>query len=138
MSFFKFIKEKALTIFLIIFSLVTIEIFFMAYQTSQFIKIYIPIVIITSYLIGVLYEYFKKKKYYTKVQNILDELTEKYLITEIVETPDFIEGKILKDTLDQVNKSMHENVNKYKYLQEDYKEYIELWIHEIKTQQLEA
>lgn len=27
---------------------------------------------------------------------------------------------------------MIENVNKYKYLQEDYKEYIELWIHEIK------
>ena len=27
---------------------------------------------------------------------------------------------------------MHENVNKYKYLQEDYKEYIELWIHEVK------
>ena len=105
----------------------------MAYQTNQFIKIYIPIVIITSYSIGLLYEYFKKKKYYTKLQNILDELTEKYLITEIVETPDFIEGKILKDTLDQVNKSMHENVNKYKYLQEDYKEYIELWIHEIKT-----
>ncbi len=133
MSFLKFIKEKALTIFLIIFSLITIEIFFMAYQTNQFIKIYIPIVIITSYSIGLLYEYFKKKKYYTKLQNILDELTEKYLITEIVETPDFIEGKILKDTLDQVNKSMHENVNKYKYLQEDYKEYIELWIHEIKT-----
>ncbi len=28
---------------------------------------------------------------------------------------------------------MLENVNKYKYLTEDYKEYIELWIHEIKT-----
>ena len=27
---------------------------------------------------------------------------------------------------------MIENVNKYKYLQEDYKEYIELWIHEVK------
>ena len=27
---------------------------------------------------------------------------------------------------------MLENVNKYKYMQEDYKEYIELWIHEIK------
>ena len=27
---------------------------------------------------------------------------------------------------------MLENVNSYKQLQEDYKEYIELWIHEIK------
>lgn len=28
---------------------------------------------------------------------------------------------------------MIEHVNKYKFLQEEYKEYIELWIHEIKT-----
>ena len=77
-------------------------------------------------------EYFSKKRYYENLQNILDELDEKYLITEIIKTPDFIEGKILKDTLEQVDKSMNENVNKYKYLQEDYKEYIELWIHEIK------
>ncbi len=28
---------------------------------------------------------------------------------------------------------MLENVNSYKQLQEDYKEYIELWIHEIKN-----
>ena len=27
---------------------------------------------------------------------------------------------------------MVENVNLYKYKQEDYKDYIELWIHEIK------
>ena len=43
-----------------------------------------------------------------------------------------MEGKILKDLVEQINKSMIENVNKYKYKQEDYKEYIELWIHEIK------
>ena len=27
---------------------------------------------------------------------------------------------------------MLEHVNQYKYLTEDYKEYVELWIHEIK------
>ena len=40
--------------------------------------------------------------------------------------------KIFKNTLEQIDKSMLENVNKYKYMTEDYKEYIELWIHEIK------
>lgn len=54
------------------------------------------------------------------------------MITEIIKRPNFLEGKILYDNLVQINKSMLENVNKYKYLQEDYKEYIELWIHEIK------
>ena len=132
MNFKGFIKEKLLTISLLLFALITIEIFLMAYPVGNFIKIYIPIIVIISYSIGLLGEYFSKKRYYKNLQNMLDELDEKYLITEIIKAPEFIEGKILKDILEQVDKSMNENVNKYKYLQEDYKEYIELWIHEIK------
>lgn len=132
MNFLSFVKEKILSIFLLIFSLITVEIFLMTYQIDGFIKIYIPIIILIVYTVGLIYEYLIKKKYYENLQELLNQLEEKYLITEIMRTPEFIEGKILKEILEQVNKSMHENVNKYKYLQEDYKEYIELWIHEIK------
>ena len=132
MTFLKFMSEKILTILLIIFSLITIEIFFMTYPLNTFIKIYTPIIIITSYLIGLIYEYNKKKKYYSYLEKMINQLKEKYLITEVIKKPEFIEGKILYETLEQTNKSMHENVNKYKYNVKDYKEYIELWIHEIK------
>ena len=132
MTFLKFIKEKILTIILIVFSLITIEIFFMTYPLNTYIKIYTPIIIITSYLIGLIYEYNKKKKYYNYLEKMLNQLKEKYLITEVIKKPEFIEGKILYETLEQINKSMHENVNKYKYNVKDYKDYIELWIHEIK------
>ena len=132
MTFLKFIKEKILTIILIAFSLITIEIFFMTYPLNTFIKIYTPIIIITSYLIGLIYEYNKKKKYYNYLEKMLNQLKEKYLIIEVIKKPEFIEGKILYETLEQINKSMHENVNKYKYNVKDYKDYIELWIHEIK------
>lgn len=132
MTFLKFIKEKILTIILIVFSLITIEIFFMTYPLNTYIEIYTPIIIITSYLIGLIYEYNKKKKYYNYLDKMLNQLKEKYLITEVIKKPEFIEGKILYETLEQINKSMHENVNKYKYNVKDYKEYIELWIHEIK------
>ncbi len=127
-----FIKGKLLTIGLILFSLATIEIFLMAYSFGSFIKIYIPLSIMFFGTIGIFVEYFIKKNYYTNMKNMLEELDEKYLITEIIKEPSFIEGKILKQTLEEIDKSMTENVNKYKYLQEDYKEYIELWIHEIK------
>lgn len=132
MHFRDFIKGKLLTITLILFSLATIEIFLMAYPFGNFIKIYIPLSIILFWVIGILVEYFIKRNYYTNLKNTLEELDEKYLITEIIQEPSFIEGKILKQNLEEIDKSMTENVNKYKYLQEDYKEYIELWIHEIK------
>lgn len=102
------------------------------YPMAIFIKIYIPIVILGAYFIGILVEYYSKKKFYEKFLNILDELEEKYLINELIEGPNFIEGQILKKSLNEIDKSMIENINKYKYFQEEYKEYIELWIHEIK------
>lgn len=132
MDFKLFFKEKVITILLLLFGIITIEIFLMAYNVGMFIKIYIPLIIIGLYMISIIIEYFKRKKFYDNLLKILEELDEKYLITEIIKTPNFLEGQILKNSLEQIDKSMLENVNKYKYMTEDYKEYIELWIHEIK------
>ena len=132
MDFKLFFKEKAITILLLLFGIITIEIFLMAYNVGMFIKIYIPLIIMGLYMISIIIEYFKRKKFYDNLLKMLEELDEKYLITEIINTPDFLEGKILKNTIETIDKSMLENVNKYKYMTEDYKEYIELWIHEIK------
>ena len=132
MNFKLFLREKASTIVLLLFGLITIEIFLMAYNVGMFIKIYIPLIIMGLYMISIIIEYFKRKKFYNNLLNMLEELDEKYLITEIIKTPNFLEGQIFKNSLEQIDKSMLENVNKYKYMTEDYKEYIELWIHEIK------
>ena len=132
MDFKLFLREKASTILLLLFGLITIEIFLMAYNVGMFIKIYIPLIIMGLYMISIIIEYFKRKKFYNNLLNMLEELDEKYLITEIIKTPNFLEGQIFKKSLEQIDKSMLENVNKYKYMTEDYKEYIELWIHEIK------
>ena len=129
MDFKLFFKEKAITILLLLFGIITIEIFLMAYNVGMFIKIYIPLIIMGLYMISIIIEYFKRKKFYDNLLKMLEELDEKYLITE---TPNFLEGQIFKNSLEQIDKSMLENVNKYKYMTEDYKEYIELWIHEIK------
>lgn len=132
MNFLNFIKDKIPQIFLLIFAITTIEIFLMIYSFDIFIKIYIPLIIIACYFVGLLPEYFAKKKYYNALKNTINNLDEKYLITEIIKKPNFEEGKILTDVLEEIDKSMHEKVNEYKYSQQDYKEYIELWIHEIK------
>lgn len=132
MSLKNFIKEKILLISLLILVLVTIEIFLIAYDVHNFIKIYIIVFPLLLISISLSIEYYNKKTFYNKLEKNLQDLNEKYLISEIIETPNFIEGKILKEVIQDVDKSMIENVNKYKKIQEEYKEYIELWIHEIK------
>lgn len=132
MKFSNFLKDKLIQISLIAFAILTIEIFLLAYPINNFIKIYIPTIILGVYFVTTLIEYVIKRRFYKKTYSILNNLKDKYLITELIETPSFSEGQILKEILEQTDKSMLEHVNKYKFLQEDYKEYIEMWIHEIK------
>lgn len=132
MKFRDFLKDNLITLILLVFILITIEIFLMIYSFNIVIKIYIPISILFVYFISIIVIYYNKKIYYNNILNILEDLDQKYLVTELIDRPNFFEGKILKNVVEEIGKSMLENVNKYKYMQEDYKEYIELWIHEIK------
>lgn len=132
MRFKEFIKDKIATITLLFFANLTIEILMLIYPAPIFVKIYIPICFFLLYFLGIFIEYYKKKEFYNYLLKTIDGLKEKYLISEIINTPEFSEGIILKEVLQDAGKSMIENVNKYKFMQEDYKEYIELWIHEIK------
>lgn len=132
MNLKSFVKDKILLTVLLLLGIVTIEMFLIPYPFGNFIKVYIPIIILSLYVIGIIIEYCTKRSFYENLSNTLNELSEKYLITEIINSPSFIEGKILKSLLEEIDRSMIENINKYKYMQEDYKDYIELWIHEIK------
>ena len=132
MKFRDFIKDKILLIVTVILALISIEILLLAYNIGIIAQIYIAIIIILVVGISIFVEYKNKQHFYNQLKANMDELNEKYLISEIIKIPNFIEGKILKDILQDTGKSMLENVNYYKNIQEDYKEYIELWIHEVK------
>ena len=115
-----------------IFSVITVAILVVFYNISIYIKIYIIVTPIVEYTIGIIIEFYRKKTFYDTLKENMEQLEQKYLISEIIKEPSFAEGKILKSVIQDTGKSMLENVNKYKYIQQDYKDYIELWIHEVK------
>ena len=78
-------------------------------------------------------EYIKLRKYFNTVKNILENLDKKYLLPEVLNEPNFIEGEEINYIFKVLSRDMHENVKYYKNMQEEYREYIEMWVHEIKT-----
>ncbi|KAB7672122.1 sensor histidine kinase [Bacillus sp. B1-b2] len=81
----------------------------------------------------IIIEYVKQKIFYNELYSIMDNLDKKYLLSEIMKKPENIEGKLLYDVLRQANKDMHEHVKNYRDRENEYREYIETWVHEIKT-----
>ena len=81
----------------------------------------------------ILLEYIKFRVYFNNVEKILENLDKKYLLPELLNETNFIEGEKIDYIFKILSRDMHENVNYYKNIQEEYREYIEMWVHEIKT-----
>ena len=66
------------------------------------------------------------------VQGKIDTLDKKYLISEVMEKPDSQEAEMLMSVLKKAEVSMSDNVADYRRGSEEYRDYIETWVHEVK------
>lgn len=111
------------------FTIIMLLIAFKAEPSLIFSIIFINCIIFLSII---LIDYFRKKKFYSNLLNNVENLDKKYLILEMIEKPEFYEGKIFYELLYEINKSMIENVKEYSLSINEFKEYVEMWIHEVK------
>lgn len=78
------------------------------------------------------YDFFRKKKFYDSLLQNMKRLDQSYFVLETIDAPRFYEGQLLFQVLYESNKSMVENVGFYRRQTQDFKDYIEMWIHEVK------
>ena len=83
--------------------------------------------------IYIILDFISKKRFFDELVEVSDKLDKKYLLPEVIKRPRYYEGQIIYDILAESNRDMHEHVNEYKIMQSEYREYIETWVHEIKT-----
>ena len=90
--------------------------------------LYLALMLVT---LGV--EFYRKKTFFDQMFQLLDQLEEKYYLSEIIESPNFVEGQKLTQLFRVVSKSMNDTIADYRRRNEDYSRYIETWVHEVKT-----
>ena len=78
-------------------------------------------------------EYFKYNKYITSLQEVSEAIEKGYLVSEIIKEPSFLERRLIQQNLKSAHRAMLEEVKREQEIQRAYKEYIEAWVHEIKT-----
>lgn len=135
MSTFDFIKDRMTYIIShsIVFLLTVVIIWVVIPLSGTPLSLLVGTLYIVGTVVPLISEYMAKKDFYQNLISIFDSLDKKNLISEMVSPPSFKEGIIFYDILKGSNKSMLEEINKFKYMQEEYREYLELWVHEIKT-----
>ena len=133
MKMLDYLKEKSifLSVNLMFFIMISTVMYF---SNISFVIIFLVFFIwffpLSTYI---LIEYMKYRKYFSNINNILESLDKKYLLPEVLQEPNFMVGENINDILKELSRDMHEQVKHYRNIQEEYREYIEMWVHEIKT-----
>ncbi|EIF6155032.1 MAG: sensor histidine kinase [Clostridium perfringens] len=128
-----FIKERI--VFIIINSLILLftAILLMVLKVDSFAILFIVIINGAGILTYHIFDYLRKKQYYDEIKENMESLDKKYLISEVIEEGTFTESKLIYEVICKSNKAMNDEIGEFKRGINDYREYIELWVHEIKT-----
>lgn len=103
------------------------------FHLNLYAILFIATILIGADILALVGEYIQKQRFYREVIKDLEALDQKYLLSELIEKPSFAEGNVLYDVLKETSKSMNDRIAIYKHASEEYREYIETWVHEIKT-----
>lgn len=133
MSLIDYICDRVLLLLLQLFCAIGLTLFLkmMGLSSSAILIILLCwIFVLISYLAS---QYYQVKRKYRTMHQLLSELDQKYLICEILNKPSNQLEKVYFNMLYEATKSMTEEIGKAREAQQSYKEYIEKWIHEVKT-----
>ena len=132
MKFSLFLKDKFVFILLFFLFFFLLILLFFAFKVPVVLS---NVVLFSMLIFGVLalfLDYFRKKSFYNTFLLNLEHLDKKYLVLETLERPRFYEGQLFYDAFYEINKAMNEYIKNYEFQMNDFKEYIEMWIHEVK------
>lgn len=132
MKFISYIKDRMYIIVSFIIAMMFIVMLLIGFKTPLELNVAIFVIIFILLLLILLFDYFRKRKFYNDLLSNIANLEKAYLVLETIAEPDFYEGRLLYQALYEIDKSMAEIVNSTELQNQDFKEYIEMWIHEIK------
>ncbi|MCF0149306.1 MAG: sensor histidine kinase [Clostridium sp.] len=133
MKFLEYFKERLIFIIINFLILAFTAALLKLLKVDSYAIVFIFVINFAGILVYHIYDYLNKKKYYDDFITNLEALDKKYLISDVVEEGNFSESKILYNIINEITKSMKDDISSLKMSNEEYREYIELWVHEVKT-----
>ena len=132
MKLSKYLKDKIYTVIIFGISYLIILLLLYAFKVDNSLILVISIILFLAYLLIFTIDYLRKKNFYSSLFSNIQKLDKSYLVLETLKKPDFYEGKLLFQALYEIDKSMAENVKMNEEQLQNFKDYIEMWIHEVK------
>lgn len=128
-----FLKNQLSVILVNLIGMLALVLFLTANGNPASVSLLVVAVWIAVIVLYFIIRYFTQKKHLCKLLEMAEQLEEKYLLPEIMEIPERADEEVFYHILKMAEKSMLEKIGGVQRERKEYKEYIEQWIHEVKT-----
>ena len=132
MTLFEYVKDKIMLLLMQVFCMGGSFLYLHACQmkSNQLVLLYIWWcgLVIVWLITG----FQRRKRYFMEIEEQLEKLDKPYLIAEVMPDSWRLEDRLYRQILRRSNKSVIDEVHALETEQNEYKEFIENWIHEVK------
>lgn len=132
MKFGRYILDHKMWLGIGAFLILTINIFLMTLKSSGYLMLYVTVAVSLGVILGMYLDYARIRRFLMEIRQNVDEIDEKYLVADLLAKPEISEEEIICDILKTMELSMAGRVSDYRRRSEEYKEYVETWVHEVK------
>lgn len=133
MKLSEYIKDKWVSIFIWVISVFLSGAFMTAVGTDFPIICIVDGILAAGILLSAARDFNKRKRFYDYIEETFLELEEKSYLTALLDRPSFFDGGFLYDLIKKDEKYFNDQLSEQRQNQKEYQEYVEGWIHEVKT-----
>lgn len=132
MTYNRYLRDQWIYMLIYLTMMFLILAVLLSFHVNKSLILVVMVIMLVGGNVILLWNYQRKKMFYHNYLQQLNALDQKYLICELIKEPYFLEGQILYQSLYEINKSMLEKINELEMQVTNFKDYVEMWIHEVK------
>ena len=136
MTFLAYLRDRAGSIVVGVAAVAFCAFALTVYGVSVGVAVFVAVVLAASGLAARAVDYARRRDFYRRLDDLVSGLADHdaaYLAPELMERPSTLEERLFHDALSRESKSMADAVAAMRAEQRDYRDYIETWVHEVKT-----
>lgn len=133
MTFERFLSDRLgrITLWLVCFAAATL--FLSATGTQTGVLVILLLILLLIFLTVQAADFLRQRSRLAELESILESLDAKYLFTECVPAADALYERCLFNLMRRAGQSMIGAVSDARAAQREYREYVESWVHEVKS-----
>lgn len=133
MNMVSFLWDKLLLFLLHLACMMALGLFLLStgYQKDLCLLVMICWILVLS--VWTYCEYERRRQYFAKMETVLAQVDQRFLLGELMPYSERLEDRLYREMIRRSNSSVIEQIHAAQETRNDYREYIESWVHEVKA-----